>query len=356
MRSAKKSVSIKDIARAAGVTPGTVSRALHDSPRVHPKTRRQIQRIAGDMAYVPSAVARSLVTQRTYTLGVVVTTITDLFLAEVFTAIEETAWEFNYRVLLTNSRGEPAREIEAIRSLRERRVDGIVLISGCTDCDADCLQILSGLPVIMINNAHNVPIWSSVQVDNVTSSKEACQHLLELGHTRVAHIAGPACLWDSEERRRGYEQALDDYGIGVDPSLIVAGDSLPMGGMEAMRRLLALEHPPSAVSCYNDVTALGAMRASRGCGLSIPDDISIVGFDDIDLAAYLETPLTTVAQPKHRMGEKAVRMIMELVAGAEQVADCVLPGRLVIRDSTMPPGAASALASRGPVRGLQKRS
>jgi LacI family repressor for deo operon, udp, cdd, tsx, nupC, and nupG len=330
-------VSIKDIARAADVSYSTVSRALNNSPRVRPETRQHIQQIAVEMGYLPSAVARSLVTRRTHTIGVVVSTITDLFFAEVIHAIEETALDYGYGVILANSGGEPQRELKAIRTVRERRVDGIILVSGCSSREDLCAEKGIDIPIVIINNVHQEHIGCSVEVDNLGGATEATQHLLALGHRRIAHIAGPRREWDSIERQSGYEQALRARGLPLDPTLTVQGDNRPEGGIEAMRRLLALPTPPTAVFCYNDATALGAMRAARSAGLRIPQDLSIVGFDDIELAPYLEPPLTTIAQPKREMGEKAVQMILDLLAGDQAVQDCVLPSRLVVRGSTTPP-------------------
>lgn len=328
-------ISIKDIAKAADVSYSTVSRALNDSPRVRPETKRRIQHLASEMGYLPSTVARSLVTRRTQTMGVVVTTITDLFFAEVIYSIEETALKHNYSVILANSGGEPERELAAMRALRERRVDGIILVSGCSN--REDLQAERGLdlPIVIINNVHKEHIGYSVEVDNIGGGRQATQHLLELGHTRIAHIAGPIREWDGEERQSGYQQALKAWGLPLDPALTVRGDSRPQGGMQAMQQLLALASPPSAVFCYNDATALGAMRAAHAAGLRIPEQLSIIGFDDIDLNPYFEPPLTTIAQPKREMGKKAVQMILNLLAGQE-VEDCVLPSQLIVRGSTSP--------------------
>jgi DNA-binding LacI/PurR family transcriptional regulator len=336
-------VSIKDIARVANISYSTVSRALNDSSRVNPETKARVQRIAAEMGYLPSAVARSLVTRRTNTLGIVVTTITDLFFAEVIHAIEETALKHSYNVILTNSGGHLDRELAALRSLRERRVDGIILISGCIN-DTFCKEEGIDVPIVIINNAHREHVGYSVEVDNAAGGREAVDHLLQLGHTRIAHIAGPAREWDAAERLRGYEEALRAGGLAVDRELIVPGDNLPEGGIASMKQLLALPVRPTAVFCYNDATAIGAMRAVRLAGLRIPEDVSIVGFDDIDLARHLEPPLTTVAQPKRQMGETAVEMILQLLstaqqaglAGQAQVTDCVLPSQLVVRESTAP--------------------
>jgi DNA-binding LacI/PurR family transcriptional regulator len=328
-------ISIKDIAKAADVSYSTVSRALNDSPRVRPETKQRIQHIASEMGYLPSAVARSLVTRRTKTIGVVVTTITDLFFAEVIHAIEETALKHQYSVILANSGAHPERELAAIRALRERRVDGIILVAGCSSREDLHAEKGLELPIVIINNVHKEHIGYSVEVDNIGGGKQATQHLVELGHTRIAHIAGPMREWDGVERQSGYEQALKACGLPIDPALIVRGDNRPQGGMRATQQLLALASRPSAVFCYNDATAIGAMRAANSAGLCIPEHLSIVGFDDIDLNPYLEPPLTTVAQPKRRMGEKAVQMILDLLAGQE-VADCVLPSQLIVRGSTSP--------------------
>lgn len=328
-------LSIKDIAKAANVSYSTVSRALSDSPRVRPETKQRIQSIAAEMGYLPSAVARSLVTRRTNTIGVVVTSITDLFFAEVIHAIEETTLKHKYGLILANSGGESERELAAIQTLRERRVDGIILVSGYSKREDLRAEKGIDLPIVIINNVHQEHIGYSVEVDNVGGARDATQYLLDLGHRRIAHIAGPLREWDSVERQSGYEQALQAFRLAIDPVLIVRGDNRPRGGMEATQQLLGLPSPPTAIFCYNDVTALGAIRAAHAAGLRVPRDLSVIGFDDIDLSPYFEPPLTTVAQPKRQMGEKAVHMVLELLAG-NAVEDCVLPSRLIVRGSTTP--------------------
>jgi LacI family repressor for deo operon, udp, cdd, tsx, nupC, and nupG len=328
-------ISIKDVAKAADISYSTVSRALNDSPRVKPETKERIQRIAREMGYLPSGVARSLVTRRTHTVGVVVSTITDLFFAEVIYAIEEIALSHKYSVILANSGGEPARELAAIRALLERRVDGIIVVAGCSEKDDMSPERGIEVPLVIINNVHQEHPGYSVEVDNIGGGRLAIQHLAELGHRRIAHIAGPITEWDGVERLRGYEQGLQTHQLPLDPHLIARGSSRPEGGMTAMHQLLALQPRPTAVFCYNDVTALGAMRTAHAAGLRIPHDLSVVGFDDIDLSPFFEPPLTTIAQPKRKMGEKAMQMILDLLAG-ETIQDCVLPSELVVRGSTMP--------------------
>ncbi len=332
-------ISIKDIARVTNISYSTVSRALNNSPRVKLETREHIQRVAAEMGYLPSAVARSLVTRRTNTIGIVVTKITDLFFAEVIQGIEETALNSGQNVILTNSDGKPDRELAAIQNLRERRVDGIILVAACANQESKRRLFTStgfDTPIVIINNVHREHIGHSIETDNMDGGRQASQHLLALGHRRIAYIAGPTTEWDGVERQSGYEQALHEAGLAIDPALIVRGDNRPAGGLKAMQQLLALAAPPTAVFCYNDATALGAMRAAHAAGLRIPQDLSIVGFDDIDLAPFLEPPLTTVAQAKREMGALAVQMVLDLL-NDKSVQDCILPSRLVIRESTAPP-------------------
>ena len=329
-------VSIKDIAKVANVSFSTVSRALADSPRVKPETRERIQELAAEMGYAPSAAARSLVTHRTKTIGVVATTMTDMFQAEVVQAIEETAIGRDYSVILTQSGFASEREMIEIQALRERRVDGIILISVRAGGVYAAVLQGTGIPLVFIN-ARQTDYGHSVRVDSLAGSLAAVQHLLDLGHKQIAYITGPDEDWDNIARQAGYQQSLEAGGLPAEPALIVKGDSRPEGGIRAMQQLLALRCSPTAVFCYNDATALGAMRAAYSAGIRVPEDVSIVGFDDIDLAPFFEPPLTTVAQPIKQLGEKAVETILADMDGENGVVDCLLPGDLVVRSSTTHP-------------------
>lgn len=329
-----KPVSIKDIARIAGVSFSTVSRALNDSPRVNAGTRERIQRTAADMGYLPSAVARSLVTQRTQALGVVFTSVTDPLSAQILHTLEEAARDRGYSLIVSSSGGDPQRESRAIRRLRERRVDGIIVVCGSSGPDPFGGELGAGLAGVTINSAHRGPASHDVQVDHLDGGRQATQHLLELGHRRIGYISGAQEARDSTERRQGYERALEAWGLAPDPDLVVAGNRRPLGGAEAVAQLLALPGPPTALFCYNDATALGAIRGIRAAGWHVPQDISVVGFDDIDLAPYVEPPLTTVAQPIERLCLAALDTVLGQIAGRPAGEACVLPGQLIIREST----------------------
>jgi len=330
-------VSIKDIARVAKVSHSTVSRALHNSPLVNRETAERIRRIAEEMGYRPSAVARSLVTRKSKTIGVVVTTIADPFIAEVVSGIEEVANDHGYSVFLANSNADPDREIKVVHSFHERRVDGILVTA--SRVGALYMDHLSEMkvPIVLINNQHPGEFVHSVMIDNVTASRAATEHLIQLGHRRIAYIGDQFGYQSDTERFAGYRQALERAGLTFQPELVVHGDGKPEGGMRAMERLLALAPPPTAVFCYNDMTALGALRVARMKGFRVPEDISLVGFDDLFIASYTEPPLTTIRQPKRQMGRQAMALLLQLLKGGDSQQTIWVQGELIVRASTAPP-------------------
>jgi len=324
------SVSIKDIAKAANVSPSTVSRALSDHPRISLGTKERIRRLAAEMDYSPSAVARSLVTQRTSIIGLAVAWVSDPFLAQVVRGIEDTALEHGYTVILSSFYGELDREREALSTFRERRVDGIIVKSSCLDADHRSLLTQFGLPIVFINCPEYI---HSVSTDNLHGGRLATEYLLDLGHSRIGYIAAERGGRTSLDRLEAYKEALQGKEIAFDPDLVALEDGYAGGGKEAIKRLLALPSPPTAVFCYNDLTAIGAVWAVREAGLQVPDDISLVGFDDIELAAYVYPPLTTVRQPAYELGHRAMEMVLALMADGQKATSVMLKGELVVRQS-----------------------
>ena len=326
-------VSMKDIARAAGVTESTISRALANSPRVKLETRRRIQRIAREMGYVPSAIARGLATNRTSTLGVVVMDSADPFIAAVVGAIDKSARDLGYSIILSTYGPNPEQEMSAIRLLLQQRVDAIIIPDPLVaDSSLPRLEQV-GIPIILLNKKSYV---FSVGTDSIDGARQAVEHLLGLGHRRIAYIGGSRSEEESAERRAGYEQALIDHGICLEPSLIVEGDGWSEGGRRSMHQLLALPSPPTAVFCFNDLTASGVLLAAYGAGVRIPQDLSVVGFDDSNLASLLVPPLTTVAQQSDQMARLALQMALDLMEGNTPSTPITLPGKLVTRKSTAP--------------------
>lgn len=328
-----KSVSLKDVARAAGVSTSTVSRALYHHPRISQETAERVRSLAEEMGYTPSLLARSLVTQDTATVGVVLSSVSDPFVGQVVLGIEDVASRGGYSVLIGSSYRNPDLERDIVRSFYGRRASGIVVTGSQIDLGYLQLRKRFLLPVVLIN----CPAYPhSVSTDNLSGARAAMQHLVSLGHRRIAYISNPQSHNANLERLAGYRAMLAETGVARDEALIVEGDGGLARGLEAMQQLLALPKPPTAVFCFNDVTAIGAMHALSLAGWEVPVDCSVMGFDDLDLSAYFCPPLTTVRQPRRQMGERAMEMLLALIDenGAPQAE--MLPTELVVRGTTGP--------------------
>jgi DNA-binding LacI/PurR family transcriptional regulator len=329
--------SIKDIARVAGVSHSTVSRALRNSPLVNSTTTEEIQAIARELGYQPSAVARGLVTRKTLTIGVVVTTIADPFVSEVVIGIELAANDAGYSVFLADSNADPVREKSVVHSFAERRVDGIVVTSSRVGALYTPLLSQMMVPIVLINNQHPGQFVHSVMIDNVQGSREATAHLIRLGHRRIAYVGDQYGHQSDAERFAGYREALALAALPLLPELVAHGDGKPEGGIAAMDKLLGLAEPPTAVFCYNDMTALGVLRSVHVHGLQVPADVSLIGFDDVLFASYAQPQLTTVRQPMQRMGRMAMESLLKLMSGQPAAEAVKVPAELIVRESTAAP-------------------
>jgi DNA-binding LacI/PurR family transcriptional regulator len=333
-RRAPRQVSIKDIARLARVSHPTVSRALQNSPLVNRATAAKIRKIAEAAGYRPSAVARGLVTRRTRTIGLVVTTVADPFASEVACGIERSANDHGYAVFLANSNANAEHERKMVQALAERRVDGIIVTSSRVGSDYLPMLAQLNVPMVLVNDQYPGEFVHSVMIANEDGSRAATEHLIEFGHRRIAYVGDRSGYQTETERLEGYKQALSAAGIEFDIVLAVHGDGRAEGATEAMETLLKLAEPPTAVCCYNDMTALGAIRAIRARGLLVPEDVSVTGFDDLFFGEYLEPALTTVRQPMRRMGEMAMENLLKLMSGEDSVAQVKVATELVVRKST----------------------
>jgi DNA-binding LacI/PurR family transcriptional regulator len=328
-----ESTTIKDIARAAQVAPSTVSRALRTDPRISEETTALILRLAQEMGYTPSLAARHLVTQETNTIGLVMSCLSDPFVGEVVIGVEEAAMGYGYTVLLSSSYRDAKREEQAVQSLYERRTDGIVVIGSQIDEGYLARQHRASQPIVLIN----CPRYPhSVSSDNLAGACDAVAHLVQLGHQRIGYIANPGSKQANLDRIAGYKKTLADHGLPLDDNLMVEGDGTLPGGKQAALRLLALAQPPTAVFCFNDITAFGTLSALCETGLRVPVDCSVVGFDDLELAAYSCPPLTTVRQDRRQLGQRATDMLFRLIEGNGDVEPEILPARLVVRETTGP--------------------
>ncbi|MBV8068347.1 MAG: LacI family DNA-binding transcriptional regulator [Acidobacteriaceae bacterium] len=334
-------ISIKDLARMAGVSHSTVSRALRNSPLIPQTTSIRIQQLAKEHGYTASAIARSLVTQKTQAVGVVVTTIADPFNGELLSGIEETAKRHGYSVILANSQADPSREVEVVRSFQERRVDGILVASSRVGAQYNALLADLGIPIVLLNNQHPDAFVYSITIDNIDGAYRATRHLIDLGHERIAYIGDRFGLQSDAQRLQGFRNALRRAGIAIDPELVFEGDGKPAAGAEIAGRLLSMKRPPAAIFCYNDMTALGVLEQARRRRISVPGQVSVVGFDDLFFAALLNPPLTTVRQPRELLGRRGMEMLAALLSNEPVPQPATIKGTLIVRESTGPPSATN---------------
>lgn len=329
------SVTIRDVAKAAGVGQATVSRVLNSSGYVHPDTRERVQQAATALGYVPNYLARSLVSRSTATVGLILPDITNPFFPGITRGAEDAASARGYTVFLCNTDNDPAMEVQDVRKLRERLVDGIIFV-GATD-RRELLASLQadGVPVVVTDRqVENLDV-DMVLVDNTLGALLACRHLIELGHRVIAHAAGHLGTRTGQDRLTGYRQAIEEANLGFSEALVIRGDYSVESGQHAAQVLLGRTPRPTAIFCGNDLTAMGVLRAAEAAGLVVPDDLSLVGFDDVQMASLLRPALTTVRQPAYDMGRLAMEMLLERIAGqAGSARRTIFQPELVVRSTT----------------------
>lgn len=337
----QKRVSIKDLARRAGVSAPTVSRALHGRGRVSEVTRRRIVHLAQELGYTPSLVARGLVTQRSYCVGLVVTMFSDPFHSEVAQGVEEEARRHGYSIFLASTSVDAQRELEVVRTFQGRQVDGVIVSSSRVGNRYADLMQETGIPLVLVNTHVDGENVYSVRHDDYAGGCTLMRHLLDRGYRRIAYVGNERGVRTNLERQRAWEEMLT--GAGLTPEVAASGPNGRLhGGVAAGESVLAqaYEHwgrPPDAIYSYNDTMAIGVMSVLRRQGLRIPGDVALTGFDDIDVAAFLEPPLTTLRQPRHRMGVEAMQLLLALANGEispEQPQQFVMEGELIVRGST----------------------
>jgi LacI family transcriptional regulator len=330
--------SIRDVAARAGVSVTTVSHTLNGTRFVSEAARAKVHEAAHALGYVPSEIARGLKHNTTRTLGMLVPNNSNPYFAEIIRGVEHHCYGAGYSLLLCNSNDDAQRQTDHLRVLAERRVDGIVLVASGDDDDiVDCCKDLR-LPLVLVDREIDSIAVDLIEVDHAAGGELATAHLLALGHARVACIVGPADLRPSQQREAGWRRALQRAGITPRPDEIARGDFGPQSGAAAMQQLLRSAHPPTAVFVCNDMMAIGALHAAHEAGVDVPRQLSVVGFDDIELAAYTSPPLTTVAQPKDAIGSGAAGLLLErLRDGRTAPRRSILQPELQLRASTARP-------------------
>ena len=336
-------ITIKDVAKQAGVSHSTVSRALHGSPLISDETVERIRRIAVEMGYFPSAAARSLKTNRSQALGVIVSSIDDPFFSEILQGIEEIAQGFGYSMLIAASQRDPKREQAIVQDMRERHVDGLIICSASFSVEQRRKLLDYGIPIVMVNNQSAEEYRYSIYHDDVDGSRQITRHLIGLGHKRIAYLGNSLSGRTTLDRLTGFRLEMDAAGLAIPVEYIreVPGGR-PEDGLAALDHFLNLSKRPTALFCFNDMLAIGILNGLHAAGIRVPENISVAGFDNIIFSAYTNPPLTTLDQPKRYIGAEAASLILGLLDSstgdeAPEQEILKLKGSLLIRQSTAPP-------------------
>jgi LacI family transcriptional regulator/LacI family repressor for deo operon, udp, cdd, tsx, nupC, and nupG len=341
-------VSIKDIAKAAGVSFSTVSRALNDSPLISQAVRDHVQEIAKSMGYTPNALAQSLHSQQTNSVGLVITTIADPFFADIVHGVEERAKKAGISVFLATSNNDPEEEIRIIETFGRRRVDGVIVASSRIGPDYANRLGQIRIPVILVNAEANEEQNNlfSVSVNDFLGGCQAVQYLIDMGHRKIGYLGVSNRPASNKGRLDGYLATLKKNNIEVRPEWICKNDDLSPGALSldiSIGKDLAaqiFQTDVTAIFCYCDTIAAGVFEACRKSGISIPDDISIIGFDDNTISEIMQPTLTTIHQPKQEIGEIAMNMLLDCLSGGN-VENVLLDPYLVVRESVAPPKTIS---------------
>jgi LacI family transcriptional regulator len=333
-----KKITIKDIARMANVSHTTVSRALNNKPRIRNETKEKILSIARTFNYQPNFIARSLVMKRTKTLGLVITTIVNPFYNELAQGIEATARDLGYNIIFCSTHSDLSTEKHYIDMLRSKGVDGIIFTSAHIG-DPNIVRLAEeGFPIVLVNRRTYHPIVREkvdyVGVDNILGGFLAVEHLIRLGHQRIGMIGGSSESSVGFERLEGGKNALEAYHLEQKDDYFWEGDFLKESGYQGGRRFLKMAEPPTAIFATNDYMALGAYQVIVEEGLRIPEDIALIGFNDIEFTAMKGIELTTIGQKKYEMGALAVKVLVEKIEGGESkplTEEILLKPELIIR-------------------------
>jgi len=326
---------MKDVAKKAGVSVATVSHVINNTRIVSELTKAKVKTALEELNYQPNAVARSLRRKESMIIGLIIPDNTNPYFAEIAWSIEYASKNQGYSVILCNSDGDINRESSCLDVLIENQVDGIILVAAGKSSDKIQKLVERKMPLVMVDRDSPNVRTDSIQINNGMCGGVAVEYLIALGHQKIACITGPRDVTPSFDRVDGYKKALSKNKISIKDAYIIKGDFKPHGGYLAGYKLLEMEDPPTAVFACNDLMAYGVMRAATEKGINCPDDLSVVGFDDIYLSTYINPPLTTIKQPRIEMGEEAVSSLLQRIKNPDRLArNIILEAGLVIRSST----------------------
>jgi LacI family transcriptional regulator len=309
--------TIKDIARKAGVTPGVVSRALNNKYGVKESTRARILKIAQELEYYPNAAARSLVTRKTGAIGVMMADISEPYYSQLIKGMEYVANQTGHTLLFSNSYESIEHNRVLQKMLYTERVDGLVIVgSNIQEKDFAFSLIEQDIPFVLIERNFSDPRVNCIYFDNIQAAYLATRHLIDKGHRKIAHIAGNLYNQVTLDRIEGYKRALNDANIEFSSEWITSGNYVSRGGYEAMKEILHLDC--TAVFAGNDTMAYGALLAISEAGLHVPEDIAVIGLDDLEFSGLTNPPLTTIHQPRHEMGKKSLELLTRILRGQQE--------------------------------------
>lgn len=327
-------VTLAEIAKAAGVSVSTVSRALSNgSYPLKEETRRRILKLAEEMEYKPNLVARSLQSNRSHQVGVIVDRMQSPFAAATVQGIQDVLRQAGYSIFIIYSNRDQDLIVEAIKSFYSRQVDGILILNSWLHNYNDPILNLQDRPFVFINRRFSDCIQNCVAPGDRYGAQLATQHLVNLGHRRIGFINGQGDWIEAQNRQAGYRLVLEQNGLPVDAALMRPGDWGVDSGYQAAQEMLALAVRPTAIFAANDMMALGAIYAIQDAGLRVPQDIALVGYDDRDFAAWIRPALTTIRMPSYEMGQAAAHQMLKQFAGEELEDATQIPGKLIVRQS-----------------------
>lgn len=343
-------MDIREIAKRAKVSTATVSRAINRVPTVNPNLAKRVWKIIEELDYYPNTQARALVSGKTRIFGLIVSEITNPFFPEIVQSFEDIAVQHNYEILLTSTVHDPKRMEISVRRMIERRVEGVaVLTFGMEESLLEGLRFRK-VPLVFVDVAPRSARMSNIRINYLQGIRQAVQHLAALRHTRIAFVTGPLQLRSALVRKEAFEESMREIGLEIAPQLIVEGDHTMEGGMKALIKLAALRPRPTAILCSNDMTAIGVMREAYDYGLSIPEELSVVGFDDIRLSEFMIPPLTTIQMSQAEIARLAFRALKNEVDREDPSAEGTeyfLDTNLLLRKSTaLAPGNTSPTGAR----------
>ncbi len=327
-------ITMTDVAREAGVSLMTVSRVVNNKDDVSPATRQRVLEIIDALGYRPSSIARGLVTQRTGTLGLVVPDIDNPFFSGMVRGAEHEAYAEGYSVFLCNTNEDPEREMAVLDSLEEKMVDGLVLCSSRLG-EEELLRIIARFPaVVLVSRRLEEDCVGTVLIDDEDGGWQAARHLLQSGHRSIGFIAGPQVSHSTQARLKGYRRALAESGIAYEPTWVSYCSPIIERVQEAAREMLESHPDLTALLCHNDLVAIGVLQVCAEDGILVPEQLAVVGFDDIPVASIVNPPLTTCHVPRHEIGAQAMRLLLEQINDCDQsYQEIVLRPRLVVRSS-----------------------